>query len=105
MHRSPGSARCAFVVAALLITALPAPRAPASGDGDDVAIRGVERGARTAAEAERAVLSMGPDGARTVLSRTAAWIVVAEHRGGWERMVAPVLRGALGKGGGARALE
>jgi hypothetical protein len=87
----------AVLAGALLV--LPAlPVDAGKGDGG-LKLEGLDLKRRSTAATERAVLSSPPEELRSYLSRTAAWIIVADSREDWSRVVTPVLRDGLGRGG------
>ena len=88
----------------LLVVVLLLPLAADAGRGRDLRVEGLDLKERSSEAAERAVLSTPPDEVRTFLSRTAAWVIVADSRSDWDRYVAPALQDGLGRGGGPEAL-
>ncbi len=88
----------------LLVVALLVPLGADAGRGRDLRVDGLDLKERSSKAAERAVLSTSPDEARTFLSRTAAWVIVAESREDWDRYVTPALQDGLGRGGGPEAV-
>ena len=94
------SSRAICLLVAILLT----PLAADAGRDRGLRIDGLELKERTTRATERAILSTSPAEARTFLSRTAAWLIVADSRQDWDRHVAPALQDGLGKGGSPEAV-
>ena len=92
--------RLAWLLLALLLVPLGAD----AGRSRDLRVDGLDLKERSDRAAERAVLSTPPGEVRTFLSRTAAWVIVADSREDWDRYVTPALRDGLGRGGGPDAV-
>lgn len=78
--------------------------APGAADRGELRIEGLELRPRSWEQMEASALGSPPEELRAWSSRHSAWLIVANSRPDWDRLVAPLLREHLGTGGGPDAL-